>query len=293
MKKLFRLKKWLTLEETAKRLSASFGEEIKPADCLQFALDGHLVISAVLDESRYAVLAEQVITTKRKSLGFAIKRNTPDGAYIGLLNEELFFTNEELDTEYLDIKRNGGIVKISEGIYDLPMIGAEALDVMYAFESLRGIFSKARYNIEGAFLITSAGIVNIMESFNDLIVKYNKEGRMVYFDKDNDIPVDFDDYSNFFYPDDGLRSVEFVFKTEHIDSFERSTLDDNEGDLSLSESLRILGSVLDTLKNSETKSKRWTQESLKVEMVERNPALKQRRIDDYFSLSNKAYKSTH
>ncbi|RBP59481.1 hypothetical protein [Brenneria salicis] len=47
MKKLFKLKEWLTLEETARRLTTSFQEEVSIADCLQLALDGHIIISAL------------------------------------------------------------------------------------------------------------------------------------------------------------------------------------------------------------------------------------------------------
>ena len=45
VKKLFKLKEWLTLNEAAKRLTVSFGEEISEVDCLQLALDGHITIS--------------------------------------------------------------------------------------------------------------------------------------------------------------------------------------------------------------------------------------------------------
>ncbi len=93
MHKLFKLKRWLTLEETSKRLTASLGEDVSPSDCLQLAMDGHLVISVLFDKSQYGVLAEEVITTKRESLSFAIKKITSDGAYIELLNGEQFIAN--------------------------------------------------------------------------------------------------------------------------------------------------------------------------------------------------------
>ena len=45
MSKLFKLKEWLTIPETAKYLSVVLGEEVTEADVLLFALDGHLQIS--------------------------------------------------------------------------------------------------------------------------------------------------------------------------------------------------------------------------------------------------------
>lgn len=45
MKKIYTLKKWLTLEETAKRLSIETGEEITKGDILQLAVDRELKIS--------------------------------------------------------------------------------------------------------------------------------------------------------------------------------------------------------------------------------------------------------
>lgn len=171
------------------------------------------------------------------------------------------------------------------------MIGAELLDVLYALELRRGKNPRELKNIEGAFVTTSSGIVNIMSSYNDFLFKPDVNRNIVYFDKEKNIPVDFKGYESFFYPADSLGNIDFIFRAVNIEKFEHSTLNDDMGGLSLSESLQIIGTLLDTLKNSETKSKRWTQESLKVEMVERNPKLKQRKIDDYFSLSNKAYKS--
>lgn len=290
MSNLFKLKKWLTVEETAKRLTNSMNEPVSPADCLQLALDGHLTISVLLDGTRYGVLAKKVIKTTREAFSAGIKKITPDGAYIDLLVSERFFTNEELDAEFYSIEREGGVRKLESGsLYDLPMIGAESLDVLHEFESERGKTPRELHNIEGAFLSTAKGIFNIMESFNEFVFKANDNGDFVYFDKEKDIPVDFENYHNFFYPADSLGNVEFVFRTKNIEQFELKILNDNT--LSLNESLQIIGALLDTLKNTDIKSKRWTQDSLKSEMVERNQSLKQRKIDDYFSEANKLFKS--
>ena len=45
MKKLLKLKEWLTVPDAARHLSILFGEEVSEADVLRFALDGHLTLS--------------------------------------------------------------------------------------------------------------------------------------------------------------------------------------------------------------------------------------------------------
>lgn len=125
MNKLFKLKKWLTLEETAKRLTTSFEEEINISDCLQLALDGHITISVLLDSSVYAVSAKVIKTTQRETLRKSIISTSEDGAIVGLLDGEHFFPNHQLDYEYEDIERSGSAFQLNHGIYDLPMVGAE------------------------------------------------------------------------------------------------------------------------------------------------------------------------
>ncbi len=45
MSKPLKLKEWLTVKDTAKRLSISVGEDVTEADILRLALDGHLTLS--------------------------------------------------------------------------------------------------------------------------------------------------------------------------------------------------------------------------------------------------------
>ena len=47
MKKLLKLKEWLTVSDAAKHLSILFGEEVVEADVLRLALDGHLTLSVL------------------------------------------------------------------------------------------------------------------------------------------------------------------------------------------------------------------------------------------------------
>ena len=45
MGKLFNLKEWLTIPDTARHLSIVFGEDVSEADVLRLALDGRLQLS--------------------------------------------------------------------------------------------------------------------------------------------------------------------------------------------------------------------------------------------------------
>jgi hypothetical protein len=45
VKKLLKLKEWLTVPDAARHLSILFGEAVSEADVLRLALDGHLTLS--------------------------------------------------------------------------------------------------------------------------------------------------------------------------------------------------------------------------------------------------------
>lgn len=289
MKKLFKLKEWFTLDETARRLTSSFEEEISVADCLSLALDGRIVISALLDKSLYVIRSNIEQTTMRKQFSSWINSTTDAGVYLNTPSGEVFHSNEQLDYQYDQIKRHGNVFRLDFGIYDLPMLGAEKLDVMHQFDIEQHRSPREYIDIEGAFLTTKYGMVNVLESFNELKLKFDgKKSRL--FDPILNKYVDFKDYSAFFYPDDGLGEVEFVFRRENIELFEQSVLNNEEPTLNLDSSLLIIGSVLNALKKAQPTSKRWTQEAIKNELENICP-IKPRDIDNYFSEANKRFKS--
>ncbi|OCA56560.1 hypothetical protein [Photorhabdus namnaonensis] len=291
MKKLFKLKEWFTLGETARRLTSSFEEEISIADCLSLALDKRLMISVLLDKSVYAVKAKLIKTTMRKQFSDCIKSTTNEGAVLNMLVGERFYTNEQLDHEYEEIEREDVAFKLPHGIYDLPMIGAEELDVMHTFDTAQSRSPREYVNIEGAFLNTKFGMVNILASFNKLTLEYNDK-ELALFDSVKNEFVDYKNYHNFFYPDDGLGDVEFICRREHIEKLEQSVLNDGEAALALDDSLLIIGSMLSALKKAKPESKRWTQDALKGELEKTCP-ISARTLDKYFSEANKRLKSVN
>ena len=293
VKKLFKLKEWLTLNEAAKRLTVSFGEEISEVDCLQLALDGHITISILLSDSRYAVKAKIVTTSKRELFSRTITETTSEGAFSSLLNDVRFFTNAELDFEYETIKREGAVVRLRHDIYDLPcpLLGSEELDVMHLFDIKQGRNPREFVNTEGAFVLSGGELYNIMESFNPLEFKRMNDDVLAYCDSVTGEKVDFDNHHRFFYPADGLGDVEFIFRRENIEKSEQQSLGRDDGDLTLNESLLVIGSMLKALKKAEPTSKRWTQDTLKAEMLDVGLKLSPRLLDEYFSSANKSFKS--
>ena len=293
MSKLFKFKNWFSVEETANRLTSSLGEKVSASDCFQLAIDGHITISAMLDEGRYVIAAQVIKNTQRKVFEQWIIETLDDGAIIRSPAGEHFYSNEQLDYEYEDIERVGDVFKITHGIYDLPMLGAESLDVMHAFDLSRGQSPREFHNMEGPFLLTDFGLVNVLNTFNEFSIKCDDNGNPKPFDKTSKQFVDFSrkNYHSFFYPADEIGDVEFVFRKENIEKFEREAAIGTEKTLVLEDSLMLIGAMINALKKAEPSSKRWTQEALKAEMLDKGLKLSSRLVDDYFSLANKSFKS--
>lgn len=157
MNKFTNLKKWFTVQEAAKRLSNSFGEDISEADVLQQALDGNLKISIKIVDSVKARRTKVITWGEAEWLMFPMSSIHP-------LPPEMTFGNAKCPpilqalwqripedergkfTPVLLARKIDGnrflvieqqITEIS-GIYDLPMIGDERLDVEHQYHLLTG-----------------------------------------------------------------------------------------------------------------------------------------------------------
>ncbi|MGU9774823.1 hypothetical protein ACV3J7_00155 [Salmonella enterica] len=293
MNKLFKLKEWLTLEETSRRLTTSFQESVSTADCLQLALDGHIKISALIEKSKYGILCKEGERNNDILFGF-IELMKESGKFS---DEAIMFAEKRKrsPSNTIKIHRYGNVFRLRSGVYDLPMIGAERLDVLHLCSMLQGRDPANFICLEGPFLNHNDGFINIIEPFNDKNIEWKidfgvKSG---FFDKRHDVFIDENNYHAAFYPADGLRDVEFVFRRENIELFEKCQLDDSKEDttVTLNGCLEVIGSMLDVLKNTSFKGRRWTQDSLKAEIIDRRKSLSSRNLDNYFSLANKLYKS--
>lgn len=121
MSKLFRLKRWHTVTETASRLSIALGEQVTDADVLRLALDGQLALSVILPShtpvyrGEIAALVYQGVTECDEGWpnGFPIDEKTAI-----VFDEEVTF--------------------LREGPWQLPFVGGEETIVMNAFRAASG-----------------------------------------------------------------------------------------------------------------------------------------------------------
>ena len=185
------------------------------------AIDGHITISVLLGESRYAILSEIKKTTQRELFERWIISVVDGGAIISTPAGDEFYQDAQLDFEYETVVRKGYVFSIEDGVYDLPMIGAEKLDVMHKFDLEQSLHLREFCHMEGPFIKTEHGLVNILNTFNKHTFKADDGGNIRQYDEKAGAFVDFslDGYSSFFYPDDGLGNVDFVFRITNIELF--------------------------------------------------------------------------
>ena len=117
--KLFNLKKWLTPAHAAQHLSINWDEDVSEADVLHLALGGHLKLSVRFVNHASARRGRVVPLEDAETV--EIRENLISGKMIKVIRGLHIREGEILE---LDKK----IVTL-EGVWDLPMIGAERFDV--------------------------------------------------------------------------------------------------------------------------------------------------------------------
>ncbi|MFV0547723.1 MAG: hypothetical protein ACK5M5_03250 [Limnobaculum xujianqingii] len=296
MNKLFKLKEWLTLEETTRRLTLVLQEEVNISDILQLALDGRITISALIEESKYAIKAKKESVNLIERFNKNLLSNEEVDPLIKAVIKDLGFPDEEFFSPYESaIIPFGGVFKLPSGVYDLPMIGAEKLDILHICSTLQGREPVTLINLNGPYLLHEGNYVNIMAPFDEKTIRWcpNDDGEYGLKDFKKKVFIDENNYHASFYPDDGLRlnASNFVFRRENIEIFERSLNESsNNIELDFNTGILLLGGILKALKNATPKSKQWTQDALKQDIVDMDIGIKARKIDDYFSLANQFVK---
>lgn len=180
MKKLFKLRDWLTLDEAAEHLSMLFGENVTRAELLRLALDGEFTLSVRFVNAVYG-----------KGGPVISSRDARRSVIPGLNGETIHIC----DGIFIDAERVIDLrpeVKALTGIWDLPMIGAEQLDLEHEYQVLTGGPSLDAVSLEGAFIRDNGVYWQLLEHFS------NNE----YFDKKN-LREPWNNPDNF-YPASGL-----------------------------------------------------------------------------------------
>lgn len=165
MSKLFKLKQWLTIDETVQHLSAVLGEPVQEKDIFRLVLDGRLRLS--IDFVNKAT----VNPGKDINEGEVEFHKLPNifGLKIGGRDKR---TDSILVPSAL-IFEGGRFVKLEEevvsidGIWDLPMIGGERLDVEHYYQRLTGGPDVTLCNIEGPFVERSGVVCRVVERYED------------------------------------------------------------------------------------------------------------------------------
>lgn len=136
MSKLFNLKKWLTIEDAAKHLSAIFDEPVKDYDILRFALDGHLKLSVNFVNHVYAIKHKIVSFENVEKVSIFGSELVPMGLRLGDGN---FLVNEDKVLSVI-------------GVMDLMMMGGERLDVEDLYQKLTSGIEVTSVCIDGVFM---------------------------------------------------------------------------------------------------------------------------------------------
>jgi hypothetical protein len=179
MSKLFKIKKWVTIREAAQHLSAICGEEINEAEVLRLGLDGCLKLSVY----------------------FVNHAKAKHGKIIPLEIAELWEPNplnggEPIKTTRGFLVQEGEVLELSkeiitiEGLWDLPMIGNERLDVEHEYQRQTGGPSVTLTCLDGTFIERTEGeLYQLQEHFADNEYCKKENLKNPYGHRDNYYPA--------------------------------------------------------------------------------------------------------
>lgn len=241
MGKLFNLKEWLTVADAARHLSIVFGEDVTEADVLQLALDRQLRLSVNIVNGTTGLYGRIVPIDEAEYKEVpALNGNGTVRLYEG---PELSVRGRAISIIKLEQE-----VTSLRGIYDLPMIGSERLDVEHEYQRLVGGPPVTLVGMDGAFVEGRDGqIAQIQESYDEnpyhdgstaqlerlkqriadnelgtekaeALLKKHSEDRKVYLERRRTQPA-----SERYYSRDGLPADSvLVVRTEALRVFEES-----------------------------------------------------------------------
>lgn len=159
MSKLFELKNWLSIPEAAKHLTSTLEEEVTAADVLRLALDGHLKLSAHIGND---VKARRGKLIPINEADYKEAKSFNSEGTVRLYGGIIVLTNGQ---ESHIIKIDNEIFKLN-GLYDLPMLGAERNRIEYEYCLITREFFDYSIYLNGAFVEGENGeIFQIQEHY--------------------------------------------------------------------------------------------------------------------------------
>lgn len=185
--KLFNFKEWLTLEDAARHLSLLFDEEVTLADVLRLALDKRLVLSVWFVNHTYARKGRLAPFSECNMLLLPSMHGMRKTI---ALPDQRIFTQAELAVVYPTIKErveSGDIILVPDairfvdeqwlimdksvesidGVWDLPMVGAETFDVEHRFQMETAGPEITLSNLEGAFVCRDGVYCQLMDDYEN------------------------------------------------------------------------------------------------------------------------------
>ena len=171
MSKLLNLKEWVTIEDAARHLSIMFGEQVAEPDILRLALDGHLTLSVNFVNGAYAragcikEASEARHIDVPVGLSAAEKAKSP-GEYQGGWEKLCMGIALDDSTKVIDLEDE--VVEL-HGVYDLPMIGGEQLDIERRFQRMTDGPAVTSVTLDGAFIVAGNAdeVLQLQEHFED------------------------------------------------------------------------------------------------------------------------------
>lgn len=274
MGKLFNLKEWLTVADAARHLSIVFGEDVTEADVLRLALDRRLRLSVYFANYARArcgnvVHLEQVDWRLVPSIkgagmrvemaaGYSVEQDNGLRAAAKLITLLKDIPVDEwpnwiplpsslnIDGErFLDLSES---ITTLRGVWDLPMIGNERLDIEHEYQNLTGGPAVTLQGLEGPFVEGRDGkICQLQESYDEnefhpgssarlewlkrhiaenniegakaeSLLNQHREERKKFLERRNTQPVNENYYPAGGLPDDAV----IVVRTEALREFEQS-----------------------------------------------------------------------
>ncbi|OBX05288.1 hypothetical protein QV06_03570 [Gallibacterium genomosp. 3] len=230
MKKLFTLKKWLSLEDAAEYLTSNLNEAVNKADILQLAVDEELRISVYFPHSWIGKICD--ITTDEKKGG-----NYKE--VIGLQGEKvkIYEYDKYNDKEFMKVLPDKYHFK--SGVYELKLIGNEKIDLEWQLKKEKNLPVVDVFNLNGFYVKNKDNIVIERqtklnqdeylalqkECRNDIKKKLNENIEFTPLEKANissQINSEKFKKETFTYPCSGIGEIEgafFVIQTEHLKEF--------------------------------------------------------------------------
>lgn len=159
--KLLKLKQWVSVASAARHLSIVAGEEVSDADILRMALDGHLKLSVFLVNGAFArcwrpTEPDQIQWQAVPNLSGHGEVRLPKGGPVWGPETGGVFQLEP------------GIRPLQEGVWDLPMIGPERLDIEREYQRLSDGPEYTMCTLDGVVVASTNGnLFQLQAHFED------------------------------------------------------------------------------------------------------------------------------